>query len=308
MVIHALQNADAGSLRDLELKSVFSQIWPILGDCDISTLTEFGSELTLFELLEETVTLELNSVAPVAGESPKQIREILRRSRGRFREDWLSHEFRYDGRRAKEIAGAMELVGYLRRDTGREQRNNSPFPWYSTTNAGRDLTRASAARRITRETATTALSEFVKRVQLVNSNRNYLYSVRCVAVFGSFIQGGDRLGDVDVAVDLKSRVVFDDEHKWVELFQKRARDSGRSFSSFEDELFWPRREVLLALKSRKRSISIQSWCSFLEMEKTKNFRYKVLLGDTNEIRRELNSIRRKQQRESSVERLEDGSL
>lgn len=254
------------------------------------------------------MTLDLNSIAPVAGESPKQIREILRRSRGRFREDWLSHMFGYDRRRAKEIARAMELVGYLRRDTGREQRNNSSFPWYSTTNAGRDLTRASASKRITRETATTALSEFVKRVQLVNSNRNYLYSVRRVAVFGSFLQDGDRLGDVDVAVDLKSRVAFDREHKWVELFQQRARDSGRGFSSFEDELFWPRREVLLALKLRKRSISIQSWCSFVEMEKTKNFRYRVLLGDTNEIRRELSSIRRKQQRESSEERPEDGSL
>lgn len=151
----------------------------------------------------------------------------------------------------------------------------------------------------------TALSEFIKRVQLVNSNRNYLYSVRRFAVFGSFLQDGDRLGDVDVAVDLNSRVVFDREHKWVELFQQRARDSGRSFSSFEEELFWPRREVLLALKSRKRSISIQSWRSFLEMEKAKNFRYKVLLGDANEIRRELTSVRRKQQRESSAERLED---
>ena len=63
----------------------------------------------------------------------------------------------------------------------------------------------------------------------------------------------------------------------------------------------------MALKSRKRSISIQSWRSFLEMEKAKNFRYKVLLGDANEIRRELTGVRRKQQRGSSAERLEDGS-
>lgn len=250
------------------------------------------------------MTVDLATVPPIASESAMRIREILRRSHGAFREDWLSHSFRYDRRRAEEIARAMELAGYLRRDREREHRNNSPFPWYSTTDAGRDLTLASAAKRIKRETAMTALSEFVKRVQLVNSNRNYLYSVRSVAVFGSFLQDSDRLGDVDVAVELKSRVVFDHEHKWVELFQQRAQDSGRSFSSFEEEIFWPRREVLLVLKSRKRSISIQSWRSFLEMEKSKNFRYKVLLGDANEIRRELTSVRRKQQRESSAERLE----
>lgn len=92
-------------------------------------------------------------------------------------------------------------------------------------------------------------------------------------VFGSFLQQRDRLGDVDVAVDLKSRVVFDKEHKWVELFQQYARDSGRSFSTFEEKIFWPRREVLLVLKSRKRSISVQPWYSFLEMEKAQNLEF-----------------------------------
>jgi hypothetical protein len=41
----------------------------------------------------------------------------------------------------------------------------------------------------------------------------------------------------------------------------------------DEEIFWPRREVLLMLKSRKRSISIQPWFSFVVMEKPKNFRY-----------------------------------
>lgn len=102
---------------------------------------------------------------------------------------------------------------------GPEQRSNSPFPWYSTTDAGRDLTRGSAAKRYKGGTATKALSEFIKRVELVNANPKYLYSVRHVAVFGSFLQWEDRLGDVDAAVDLKSRVVLDKEHKWVELFR-----------------------------------------------------------------------------------------
>lgn len=246
------------------------------------------------------MTLDLKKVPTVAGESAMRIRDILCRSRGAFREDWLSDKFRYDERRAREIANGMETAGYVRRDRQREQRNNSSFPWYSVTDAGRDVTRASAAKRIKRETATKALSEFMKRVQLVNSNPKYLYSVRCVVVFGSFLQRGDRLGDVDVAVDLKSRVVFDQEHKWVDLFQQHAWDSGRSFSTFDDEILWPRQEVILTLKSRKRSISIQSWFSFLEMEKTENFRYKVLFGDASDVRRELAKARR-EQREHCVD-------
>jgi len=253
------------------------------------------------------MTLNLGTVPPIAGESAIRIRDILRRSNGAFREDWLSRKFRYSECWAHEIAKAMESAGYVRRQWAGKQRNTGLSPSYSATDLGLELIRASAAKRIKRETATAALAEFMKRVQLVNSNHNYLYSVRRVAVFGSFLQRGDRLGDVDVAVDLRSRVEFDHEHKWVELFQKHARDSGRSFSRFEEEIFWPRQEVLLALKSRKRSISIQSWRSFLEMEKTKSFRYQVLMGDVLEIRRELTIARRKQKQESSAERLEDGS-
>ena len=103
------------------------------------------------------MTIDLNSAAPVAGESAMRIRDILLRSRGAFREDWLSEKFRYDRPRAEEIAEAMELAGYVYRDREREQRNNSTFPWYSATDAGRDFTRASAAKRIKRETATKAL-------------------------------------------------------------------------------------------------------------------------------------------------------
>jgi len=245
------------------------------------------------------ITLDLGTVQPIAGESATRIRDILRRSHGAFREDWLSRKFRYSEYRAHEIAKAMESAGFVRWDGERERRDNSPFPWYSVTDAGDDITRASAARRIRRKTAAAALMEFMMRVQRVNASREYLYSVERVAVFGSFLGRRERLGDVDVAVDLKSRVAFDKKHKWVELFRQHAWASGRSFSTFDEEIFWPRREVLLTLKSRKRSISIQSWYSFVEMEKPKNFRYKVLFGDVDEVRCELARARREQRMESS---------
>jgi hypothetical protein len=245
------------------------------------------------------MTLDLGTVPPIAGESAIRIREILRRSHGAFREDWLSRKFSYSECQAHEIAKAMESAGFVRSDREREGRNNSPFPWYAITDAGDDITRASAARRIRRKTATAALMEFMNRVQRVNTSPDYLYSVKRVAVFGSFLERRDRLGDVDVAVDLKSRVAFDKRHKWVEIFRQHACASGRSLSTFDEEIFWPRREVLLTLKSRKRSISIQSWLSFVEMEKPKNFRYKVLFGDADEVRCELARARREQEMESS---------
>jgi len=134
------------------------------------------------------MTIDLRSVPPVVGESAMKIRDILRRSRGAFREGWLSDRFRYDERRARELERAMEAAGHLRRDRERESRNNSPFPWYSLTEAGEGIKRASSVSRISRTTADAALVEFMKRVQTVNSIPKYLYSVERIAVFGSFLE------------------------------------------------------------------------------------------------------------------------
>lgn len=233
------------------------------------------------------MTLELRAIDPIAGESVMRLREILRRSHGAFRQDWLSDTFHYSAPKAHEIAIALEGAGYVERDRGREERYHSPMPWYTVTNAGQALARASAARRISRETAEKALQDFMKRVHLVNVDPRYLFSVKMVAVFGSFLEVCTNLGDVDVAVDLRPRIPLDEKGDWVKTFREHAWNSGRSFSTFEEEVDWPRREVLLALKSRKRSISIQPWLSFVEMSKAPDFQFKVLIGE-QEGNRSLN--------------------
>jgi len=105
----------------------------------------------------------------------------------------------------------------------------------------------------------------MERVHVVNANHRYLYEVKSAAVFGSYLESREDLGDVDIAVDLQPRISMDKEGNWIDVFREHAWLSGRSFSTFEAEVDWPRREVLFALKSRKRSISIQSWISFVEM-------------------------------------------
>jgi hypothetical protein len=233
------------------------------------------------------MTLDIRAVSPIGGESAIRIREILRRAHGAFRQDWLSDTFQYSRQKACGIAIAMVGAGILERDRGREERYRSPMPWYTVTDAGRALARASAAPRISRKTAETALHEFINRVHAVNGDSRYLYSVRKAVVFGSFLVAREDLGDVDVAVDLQSRIRLDDKDKWVEIFREHALNSGRSFSTFEEEIDWPRREVALVLKSRKRSISLQPWYSFVEMGKNPNFRFEILVGDPEEISREV---------------------
>jgi hypothetical protein len=93
------------------------------------------------------------------------------------------------------------------------------------------------------------------------------------------------ISDVDVSIEIESRIPL--IGNWAEQFLEHARKSGRYFASFDAELDWPRREVLLALKARQRTISIHSWYAFTHMQKPSDFRYRILLGRPNEIRRDL---------------------
>jgi predicted nucleotidyltransferase len=233
------------------------------------------------------MTLDLRTVSPVAGESAIRVRDILRRCHGAFRLDWLTKVFRYGPERASELATALETAGFVVRDRSREEELKSLMPWYTVSDRGWTVVRASAARRITRTTAQVALREFMDRVNEVNVNHRYLYLVKSAVVFGSYLENRENLGDVDVAVDLEPRIPLDKEGRWVRAFRAHAWKSGRSFSSFEEEIYWPRREVLFVLKSRKRSISIQAWFSFVEMAASPRFRFRVLLGDRSKIRKEV---------------------
>jgi hypothetical protein len=229
------------------------------------------------------MTLDLTCVSPIAGENAMRIREILRKSNGAFPQNWLSDKFGYSPQKARGLATALEKAGYVKRDRNIEERHNSAFPWYSVTPAGLSVADATAAKRIHRATAEEALREFMKRIHVVNADSRYLYSVGRAAVFGSYLQSQHKLGDVDVAVDLQPRIPIDKERHWVNIFRKHAWGSGHSLSSFDDELDWPRKEVLLVLKSRKRSLSMHSWFSFIGMCKDPSFQFRLLLGDDEEI-------------------------
>jgi hypothetical protein len=216
-----------------------------------------------------------------------RIREILRKSNGAFPRNWLSDKFGCSPQKARGLATALEKTGYVKHDRNIEERHGSAFPWYSVTLAGLIVADATAAKPIQRATAEEALRGFMNRIYLVNADSRYLYSVGRAAVFGSYLQPQEKLGDVDVAVDLQPRIPIDKERRWVDIFRKHAWDSGRRLSTFEAELDWPRQEVLLVLKSRKRSLSMHSWFSFIGMCKDPSFEFRLLLGDNEEIGSEV---------------------
>lgn len=136
---------------------------------------------------------------------------------------------------------------------------------------GLRFSNASGARPIARKSAERILRDFMTRVDEVNWNSYYLYKVRRVVAFGSYLTDADKLGDIDLAVTLEPSEL--DKEKQGKLEKERidkAVNKGRHFSTFLEELIWPRREVLLFLKSHSRAIQIHSDTDgVLEKTKTK---------------------------------------
>lgn len=131
----------------------------------------------------------------------------------------------------------------------------------------------------------------MSRAEEINGNPKFLYSVCSVVLFGSYVNGNERLGDLDVAVELSPRV--EDPGKWATAHLRYAQDSGRRFSNFTDALYWAQAEIYQVLKARRRTLSIQPWYSFLGMEKKDGFQYRVVMGDADKIAHDLRAVEEK---------------
>jgi predicted nucleotidyltransferase len=113
----------------------------------------------------------------------------------------------------------------------------------------------------------------------------YAYRVESVVLFGSILSDKERLGDVDVAIELQAAT------RNIEEFQKRLEDrwsaaleSDRSFSSNFELLAWPDIEVRRFLKSRSRSLSLHRLSDLMEMN---GGECRILLGDTDRVTKML---------------------
>lgn len=146
---------------------------------------------------------------------------------------------------------------------------------------GQALANASAARPIHRKTAERLLEQFIERVQRVNSTQEYAYRVKHIVLFGSMLTDTERLGDIDVAIRLEPKVSEDSIHEqWCVARRKAAEAKGRNFYGVLDWAMWPKQEILLQLKARSGGLSLHD---FSEVERMPNVRYRVLLGDTEQI-------------------------
>jgi len=123
-----------------------------------------------------------------------------------FPKEWLLRELRLSDVQSDAVLGELARQGYI--TLGPSQTKEVE---YQITELAYELGRASAAKRISCTTAQVALEGLMARAQEINSDPKYLYSVGSVVVFGSYLNGNERLGDLDVAVEVLPRIKDPDE-------------------------------------------------------------------------------------------------
>lgn len=125
-------------------------------------------------------------------------------------------------------------------------------PIFEATVRGNAVAMASFGRLITRATADRLVAGLLERAKDYNSDGTKPLFVKRLRLFGSYLDPEtDRLGDVDVEVQLVDRNGLSDDDRL-----RYGRRSGRAFHTFLDELAWPHTEALQILKNRSAALNI----------------------------------------------------
>ena len=198
--------------------------------------------------------LRLDKNATIAGQPIKRVRELLRRMGSAH---WSHREiadfFHIDDVKAHALIDEMAVRGFLQES---EQRPGNSSRFYECGPQGSRLASARLLKPITRQKADVIIARLLQRVEMVNARPELLERVCEVRVFGSYLEERDDFGDIDVAVRTERKEGSGKD--WVRESLRRAEMSGRTFSSYLDQLFYGHTEVMRLLKARSRYLSLHT--------------------------------------------------
>jgi hypothetical protein len=197
--------------------------------------------------------VRIDSTASIAGHPALNVRELLRRGRvGEWGMQFVRHVLKVDQDEAARVIASLHGKGLI--EPGESEDGEQ---LYQPSMLGRALANASAGKPIRRATADRLLSEFLKRVEIVNSDPHYLFRIELAVVFGSYLSDAEALGDLDLAIHLEAKEPDWDKHVALEDARiAEAREAGRDFPSYEAQIHWPETEVRRFLKGRSSAISL----------------------------------------------------
>jgi predicted nucleotidyltransferase len=213
----------------------------------------------------------------VAGHPALQVRGFLRRYRhGLFMLPAAESAMQLEPQRAAEFLNDMVMLGLIEHTKPLEVE-----PTFRVATRGHALANATGARPITRATGERVLRDFLDRVNAVNATNEYAFGIQSAVLFGSMLSYAGRLSDVDVAIDLQSRVTEPASFRQrCDLRRYAAQEQGRVFRTVFDWAMWPRSEIMLRLKARSCSLSLHEFDQVMQMD---DLNYRILVGDPDRI-------------------------
>jgi predicted nucleotidyltransferase len=125
---------------------------------------------------------------------------------------------------------------------------------------------------ISRQSADKAIAALVERANAVDADPQYLYGVSRLAVFGSYLTSKEKLGDIDIAVELGPKERHPPTHWKLVEEQRQAAPRG----SMIEQLYWPEHRVMTALRGRHPAFSLHTYDELERMEENFDTRSKLI--------------------------------
>jgi hypothetical protein len=136
--------------------------------------------------------------AVIAGFPAKQIRKLLRQSALSLSVDEATKVLGLNERSTLKLLNDIEKQGFIEKNAFAPDPNKN---WKNTIKGGA-LSKALFSAPVSRRAAEQKLNEFMDRVREVNEAGRFLYRVRKVVLFGSFLTKSPTIGDLDIAIEL----------------------------------------------------------------------------------------------------------
>lgn len=129
---------------------------------------------------------------------------------------------------------------------------------YEVTVKGNALAQTKFVSRMNKAKADKIFGDFMKRVEKINEDDSYVYRVSKLILFGSYLNSAaNDYGDIDIAYELKPKMCyFKTFNEVCQSIIDNAKENGKRFYSYLDEICYPETLVLQYLKSRSPYISL----------------------------------------------------
>jgi DNA-binding Lrp family transcriptional regulator len=189
----------------------------------------------------------------IAGFPAKQIRKLLRQSTLSLSVDEATKILGLSEKSALKLLNDLEKQGFVEKNAFAPDPNKN---WKNTVKGGA-LSNALFSAPVSRRAAEQKLTEFMDRVMEVNEARRFLYRVRKVVIFGSFLTESSTVGDLDIAIELIPKEPDATKHSELVLAHGNAAAlNGRHFRNFVQVIDFAAQEVRSFLKAGSRIIQL----------------------------------------------------